>query len=268
MNLELNGKRALVTGSSSGIGAEIARTLAREGVAVVVHGRNSERANLVAQEITREGGQAFVAVGDLANGDEARAVGDAVATAIGGVDILINNVGGGGQFTTWMDTDPEAWLASYQINVVSAVRMIQRCVPQMRERGWGRVIQLASSSATQPNPTLPDYQAAKAAVVNLTVSLSKALGGTGITVNTVTPGTILTPGLEKYFRGIAQARGWGTDLEEIEKRAVAELYPNPSGRVGRIRDVATLVTFVASPLAGFINGANLRVDGGRIPSIN
>ncbi len=271
MDLQLQGKRALITGSSSGIGAGIARTLAREGAAVVVHGRNRERAHQVAEQIRNHGGRVQLAIGDLTDDAQARQVAQAADAAFGGIDILINNAGGaaGQQQQDWMGTTPEVWAATYQTNVVSAVRLIRYFIPQMKQRGWGRIIQLASASATQPLPfSLPDYQASKAAVVNFTVGLAKYLGGTGITVNTITPGTILTPALERTFRDWARARGWGDDWDVIERRAVAEMFPNPSGRVGRIEDIAAMAAFVASPMAGFVNGANLRVDGGRVPTIN
>ncbi len=271
MDLQLQGKRALVTGSSSGIGAAIAKVLAREGARVVVHGRNRERAERVADEIGKAGGQGKVAIGDLTDDAQAMAVAQVADAAFGGIDILINNAGGaaGKQQQDWLGTTPEVWVATYQANVISAVRLIRHFIPQMKQRGWGRIIQLASASATQPLPfSLPDYQASKAAVVNFTVGLSKFLGGTGVTVNTITPGTILTPALERTFRDWARARNWGDDWAEVERRAVAEMFPNPSGRVGRVEDIANMAAFIASPLAGYVNGANIRVDGGRVPTIN
>ena len=108
----------------------------------------------------------------------------------------------------------------------------------------------------------------KAAAINMTVSLSKVLANTGITVNTVTPGPIMTAGWMEWARGVAKARDWGDDMAEIEARVVKEVLPNAVGRVGRIDDIATLVAFVASSLAGFINGANLRVDGGVVQTVN
>ncbi|HEV3110540.1 MAG TPA: SDR family oxidoreductase [Candidatus Binataceae bacterium] len=271
MDLQLQGKRALVTGSSSGIGAGIARVLAREGAMVVVHGRNRERTGRVAEDIRRDGGRVQVATGDLTDDAQAQAVAQAADAAFGGIDILINNAGGaaGKQQQDWLGTSPEIWAATYQTNVISAVRLIQFFIAQMKQRGWGRIIQLASASAIQPLPfSLPDYQASKAAVINFTVGLSKYLGGTGVTVNTITPGTILTPALERTFRDWARARNWGEEWAEVERRAVTEMFPNPSGRVGRIEDIANMAAFIASPLAGFVNGANIRVDGGRVPTIN
>jgi NAD(P)-dependent dehydrogenase (short-subunit alcohol dehydrogenase family) len=268
MDLQLKGKRALVTGSSSGIGEEIAKTLAREGATVVVHGRNQGRANRVAEEIKQNGGQAFVAMGDLSKDEEAKQVIESAMAEMAGVDILVNNAGGSEESKGWLDTPIENWAATYSQNTIAAVRLIKLLVPQMKEQKFGRIIQIASGVATQPVTTVPDYAAAKAAMVNLTVSLTKELAGTGITVNTVSPGTILTSGLERAVQQIAQERGWGTDWVELEKRTVQEIWPNPTGRVGRVEDIATFVTFVASPLAGFINGANLRVDGGNIASIN
>ncbi len=167
MDLQLQGKRALVTGSSSGIGAGIAIALAREGAAVVVHGRSRERAEQVAEELRGQGGRVQVAIGDLTDDAQAAQVAHAADDAFGGIDILINNAGGtaGKQQQDWLGTAPEVWAATYQTNVISAVRLIRHFIPQMKQRGWGRIIQLASASATQPLPfSLPDYQASKAAV--------------------------------------------------------------------------------------------------------
>jgi len=133
MDQKLIGKRALVTGSSAGIGEAIARLLAAEGAAIVVHGRSEERANAVAHAIRADGGIADVAIGDLTTDAGA----DAVAQASGDVDILVNNAGTY-RHLTWLEATPRDWRDTYEANVVSGVRMIQRLVPRMRERRWGR----------------------------------------------------------------------------------------------------------------------------------
>jgi NAD(P)-dependent dehydrogenase (short-subunit alcohol dehydrogenase family) len=115
---------------------------------------------------------------------------------------------------------------------------------------------------------MPEYAAAKAALVNVTVSLAKRLASTGITVNTVSPGIVVTPGVERFYREVAAARGWGEDWPDIEAAVLREVLGNPAGRLGRPADVADLVAFVVSPLGGYINGANLRIDGGSTPTIN
>jgi len=138
----------------------------------------------------------------------------------------------------------------------------------MRQVGWGRIIQVSSVAGIQPLAALPDYNVTKAAVINMTVSLAKELANTGVTVNTVAPGPIMTSGWIEWARGIAKGRGWGDDIAQIESRIVQEVLPNSVGRVGRVEDVADAAAFLASPLAGFINGANLRIDGGSAQSVN
>ncbi len=267
MDLQLQGKRALVTGSSGGIGEGIAKTLASEGVAVVVHGRNKQSANCVAQEITATGGKAFVALGDLSNDEGAQNVADAALEALGGIDILVNNAGGYDQ-VDWMESKPSKWADMFNHDVLSMVRLVQHLAPQMKQLGWGRFIQLSSSAGVQPYAFGPDYSAAKAAIINLSVSLAKDLAGTGITANTISPGPIMTSGFEQLWRNYAKTKGWGDDWNEIERNVVKEVLPNPTGRVGRISEVASLVALVASPNGGFINGANLRVDGGYVVGVN
>ena len=265
MTGELEGKRALVTGSSSGLGEAIAKRLAAEGARVVVHGRNLERAERVAAEIRAAGGEAHVALGDLMLDDQASGVCDTADAVLGGIDILVNNAGGesaGAGQATFFDAKPEEWLKTYNGNVVCAIRMIQRFAPGMKDRGWGRIIQISSLVSHRPNLVIPDYAAAKAGLNNMTVGLSLALAGTGITVNSISPGVILTSGVEGWFRQLSKQFDWGTDWDEIEKKAVAALAPNHVGRAGRPADVAHAVMYLASPQGGFVTGTDMMVSGG------
>jgi 3-oxoacyl-[acyl-carrier protein] reductase len=268
MDLQLKGKRAVVTGSSSGIGEAIARWLAAEGVAVVVHGRREAEAKRVASEITAKGGKAVVALGDLATDAGADAVVKITNEAIGGADILVNNAGAFPQ-KPWLESTAAEWNDLYNQNVGSMVRLITRLVPGMKKRGWGRVISLASGVAVMPFPGMASYSATKAANLNLAVSLAKDLAGTGVTSNAVSPGMIVTPGVEDMLKAMAPQYGLPSDdFATLEQFAVKNMVPNPSARLGRVEDIAAAVTFLASPLSGYINGADIRVDGGTVPTTN
>lgn len=267
MDLDLVGKRALVTGSSRGIGEAVAKALAGEGVRVAVHGRSEKSAARVAEEIIRGGGTAFVSTGDLGTDEGAGQVADQALAALGAVDILVNNAGAF-PFRGWKDATPEDWSSLYNLNLVSMVRVIRRIMTQMKTLGWGRIIQISSGVATSPNALMPDYAATKAATVNLTVSLARELAGTGITVNTVSPGAIVTPGWMALAQALGASQGWGQDLAAIERRLLEGPLSNPAGRLGRAEDVAAVVAFLASPRADYINAANIRIDGGLTHAIN
>ncbi|MBO3679445.1 SDR family NAD(P)-dependent oxidoreductase [Streptomyces sp. NEAU-YJ-81] len=259
MDLKLTGRRALVTGSSSGLGAAIARLLAAEGADVVVHGRDEARTHGVAEEI----GAAAVAIGDLATDQGA----DAVAAVAGEADILVNNAGAYGHPHRWAEATPDMWARLYEINVISAVRMIQRLVPGMRERGWGRVIQIGGGLASQPMPEQPHYNATLAARHNLAVSLARELKDTGVTSNVVSPGAILVDSVKELVTALAPEHGWGESWEEIEPHATRDFVPNDIGRFGRPEEIAGAVAYLAGPYGAYVSGATLRVDGGTIRSV-
>ena len=266
MDLELHGKVALVTGSTGGIGEATARRLAREGAAVVVHGRRAAEAERVVAAITADGGHAKAALGDLSNDGGAEQAANGALAAFGAIDILINNAASF-RMDEWDNLDAAAWIDQYDRNVASIVRIVKHLLPPMRARRWGRIIQMSSIGAMMPSNTTVAYGGTKAAVAVFSAGLAKVLAGTGITVNTVTPGPVLTPMLERWIRDIATTRGWSGDMPEWEHRFATEMRPNPAGRVARVEELADLIAFLASPRAGFINGANIRVDGGANPTV-
>lgn len=269
MDLKLKGKRALVTGSSSGIGVEIAKLLAAEGAQVVVNGRNVERAQAVADAINAAGGQAAVACGDLGTDAGAQAVAEAARAAFGGIDILVNNAGGASESAakSWFDATADEWIDTYQRNVLAAVRLSHAFVPEMKDRGWGRIINIGTAAAITPTSGQADYGPAKAAMLNMSLALSKALSRTGVTSNTVSPGMIRTEGVQRFLAHFAKKRGWENDVAKAE-----EYVANGTGqtvkRIGEVQDIAYAVAMIASPNADFINGVNFHVDGGISPSIH
>jgi len=261
VDLGLSGKRALVTGSTTGIGAAIVQSLASEDVAVVIHGRDEQRGGRLAGELTRTGRRAtFIAADLAAPADIARLASQAKA-AFGAIDILVNNAGVYPQHT-WFDGAPDEWSRYYELNVVAGVRLIQELVPDMRRAGWGRVIQISSGEGLRPFAHMPGYAATKAALHNTTASLCQALGGTGVTVNAIAAGLIRTPQVEKWFYAEAKARGWSERWDEIEANILKSYLAIPVGHIGTTDDIACVVAFLASPKAEFINGAIVRVDGG------
>ena len=267
MDLQLKGRRVLISGSSSGIGEGTARMLAEEGARVVIHGRNRERAEAVAAQI----GAAGIALGDLSTDDGAASVHAQAIAALGdSVEILINNAGGsstGNSAVPPLGMSIAHWLSNYHANFLAAVRLINHCTPAMVEAGFGRVINVSSVVAVQPNNLGADYSAAKAALNNMTVSLAGSLRNTGVTVNTVTPGIIATNGLIRSMRD-----RWGDQTLTVEqitaKMVELKIFElPPAGRLGIDEDLGMVICTLASPRSGFITGANYRVDGGQVKAV-
>lgn len=264
MDLQLQGKRALVTGSSSGIGAAIARELAAEGCDVVIHGRDRARAEAVARECSAKGVRAAVALGAITDDAEADGVADAALAALGGIDILVNSAGGTvrGDNPSWTDVSSDEWGLSFSLNVISVIRLAKRLTPGMAERGWGRIINISSVGGTQLSGRLLDYGAAKAALDHLSANLSRAVAGQGITVNSIVPGTVLTPQAERWINTLAAQNDWPDDFAERERIYTQDYGAQPVPRLGRAEEIAAAAAFLASPRSDFTTGAMLRIDGG------
>ncbi|MEL7400180.1 MAG: SDR family oxidoreductase [Pseudomonadota bacterium] len=243
MDLGIKGKTALVTGAERGTGAIIAQALTNEGVAVITQSNDASSADIVGDITTEQGSE--IVLQQLQNQT---------------IDILVNNYGTTSRHK-WRDTDTEKWLAMYQANVLSAARMAQGLMAGMAERGWGRIVNLGTIGSHQPNNIMPAYYAAKGALATMGVSLAKELKGTGVTVNTVAPGLILTDEVEAGYRAKAKKTGWEGDWEDM---VVQQDFPNFCGRIARREEVADLVVFLCSERAAFINGQNIRIDGGAV----
>ena len=261
MDLGLRGRVALVSGSHRGTGAGIAEALSREGMAVVVHGFELAAAEAVRDRLAAAGGTAAAVAGSLTDDEgAAQVVADALGH-FGRVDVLVNNYGvaEGGD---WSTASPDDWVDIYQKNVLSGVRLVQGLVPAMRERGWGRVIWLGTIGGLRPRARMPHYYASKAALPNVALSLAKDLGGSGVTVNLVSPGLIATDEVREFVRRRAEKKGWGDDWDEIQRHALREMTGSASGRIVEVDEVADLVAFLASDRAASINGTQIRIDGG------
>ncbi len=259
MDLQLRGKAALVTGSHRGTGEVIAKTLAREGATVVFHSNDSGAAEQAAAGVEN----ACAVWGDLSTDEGAEQCLAQTAEAVGDIDILVNNYGTASA-GKWGRLDSGAWLDMYQKNLLSAARLIQGVTAAMKAKGWGRIVQLGTIGSHQPNNVMPHYYAAKGALATMSVSLSKELSHTGITVNTISPGYIHTAELEALYRQRAEKKGWGDDWAQILQKIVETDFPNPCGRIAERQEVADLVAFLCSERAGFVNGQNIRIDGGAV----
>jgi 3-oxoacyl-[acyl-carrier protein] reductase len=266
MDLGLRGKVALVTGSYRGTGAGIARILAAEGATVLVHGLGPGQSDGTMGAIEAAGGRGQAVVGDIRTEPGTEALVAAVRAKVDRVDIVINNYGLP-EGSDWESADTDSWHGSYDVNVVSAVRVTQAFLPDMRAAGWGRVVFVSTVGATRPGDRIPEYYAAKGALPSVAVGLAKHLAGTGITVNCVSPGIIATPEVVERFTERARRDGRATDWPSVERLILDGFMANPSGRVATPEDVGRFVAFVVSEPAWHLDGAHLRFDGGAADAV-
>ena len=258
MDLNIADRVALVTGSHRGTGQIIAKALLAEGAQVLVHGLEPGQAEKSIEEI----GGGIPVSGDITHNEGSAKLIEQCGDHQ--VDILINNYGTADP-GSWSKSDSEDWIMSYQKNVLSVQRLIQHFMPKMRELNWGRIINLGTVGSSRPNSRMPAYYAAKGALANLSVGLAKEVAGTGIRVNLVSPGLILTPEVEQAYTAKGRREGWGDTWAEIEPIVAKDI---PIRRIARREEVAALVTYLCSPMADAIHGQNIRIDGGAVDIVN
>lgn len=261
MELELQGKRVLVTGSSSGIGKAIASAYLAEGADVLVHGLTREEAEAAASDLAAAG-NVQAAWADIGTADGAARLADA-ARAFGPVDVLVNNVGifGVRAFEQLSDAD---WQRTFDINVMSAVRLSRTILPEMLARNSGAIVNIASEAGVKPLPQMIHYSASKTALIGLSRGMAELTKASLVRVNSVLPGPTWTEGVERYFAGLAEQDGRPTDdivADYFRKEEPTSLIQ----RFIRPEEVARLVVFISAQNA--MNGGAYRVEGGIIRSI-
>jgi 3-oxoacyl-[acyl-carrier protein] reductase len=244
MDLLISGKTALVTGASAGIGRGIALALGAERVWLAITARRTDRLEELAREIVARGGHAPVVIGaDFMREDAPQRIADAALAGLGSVDILVNNAGGSRKFD--LDSTEEQWQEALTLNFTRQRQLAQRLLPQMIERRWGRIVNITGKSEPEG---LNGAFCAKAAMHSWAKGLSREVGKHGITVNSIPPGRIMS---EQILRNYSpDYRKWQSEHEI------------PVGEYGQPGDIANLVCFLASPLARYITGAVIPVDGG------
>ncbi len=261
MDLGLQGKTALVLGSSKGLGRGIADALSAEGVAVALLARGKEALDKAAAEITARGGRAIGLPADLAQWPAVEGAAKAARDQLGPIDILVNNCGGPPPLRA-IGIAPEIWEQQFQAMVLVFIRLTDLLLPEMRQRKWGRIINVASESVIQPIPNLALSNTLRGAVVGWAKTLASEVAADGITVNTMLPGAFMTDRVLQFQR-IASERE-GISPEDFLRRQARNI---PVGRFGQPSEFGAAAAFLASPLAGYITGSMLRLDGGSIRSV-
>lgn len=263
MNLQLNGKTALVTGSTLGIGYATAKTLLAEGATVYINGRTQERVDQTVERLKNETGSGNVSgvVADFSKPDEINALLDQIPS----VDILVNNVGifEPKEFTQITD---EEWFRFYEINVLSGVRLARRYFPEMLKNNWGRIIFISSESAIHIPEEMIHYGMTKTAQLAVSRGLAELTKGTGVTVNSVLPGPTKSEGVADFLKELGKANN------KTESETEADFFDTarPTSLIRRFADVqeiANLIAYVASPLSSATNGAALKAEGGLVKTI-
>jgi 3-oxoacyl-[acyl-carrier protein] reductase len=263
VQLNLKGKTALVTGSTSGIGKAIAISLVAEGAAVLINGRQEEKVNQIIKEIQKQYPDAILqsAVADLGTEQGCQELIKKYAE----VDILINNLGIF-EPAEYFDIPDEEWFRFFEVNIMSGVRLTRHYLKQMIQKNEGRIVFVASEAAIMPSQEMAHYSATKTMQLSLSRSLAELTKGTNVTVNTIMPGSTLTEGVETMLNTLYPNEN--LTIQEAEKRFMNENRPTSIiQRLIRPEEIANLVTFLSSPLSSAINGSALRIDGGLVRSV-
>ncbi|WP_028278529.1 SDR family oxidoreductase [Arthrobacter sp. H5] len=266
MDLGIKGKIALISGADSGIGWHTARLLLAEGVTVVITDQYQDKLDAAAQQLDAKPDQLHAFVADITSIDSIAALRDKVLDAVGDIDILVQSAGITGAQGLFHELTDEGWMETLLVDLMGPVRLVNAFLPSLRTGGWGRLVFLASEDGTQPYDDELPYCSAKAGVLALAKGLSRSYALEGLLVNCVSPAFIHTPMTDAMMEkradklGVSVPEAITTFLDE--KRPFIELK-----RRGTPDEVASVVAFLCSDLASFVNGANYRVDSGSVASI-
>ena len=266
MDLSIKGKTAVVTGADSGIGFATAKILAGEGVNIVLTDITHEELEKAADELRSnvKGENKIVAVSaDLTKNEDGQMLAAETRKQFGGADILVNCAGirgAAGDFLTLTDED---WYKTIDIDLMGAVRVCRAFIPQMQEKGWGRIVLIASENATQPYQEESPYNACKAGIIDLTKCLSKAYSPGGVMINCVSPAYIASPMTDAMMEELSKKKDISVD-EAIEWFLKNERPNIVVDRRGKASEVANVISFLCSEHASYITGSNYRVDGGSV----
>lgn len=263
MNLKIQGKTAFITGSTAGIGYATARALVREGVAVILNGRTESKVAEAAQKLQGEFPKKTISglCGDFSNIKQI----EELLGKLPEINILVNNVGiySSGSFFEAKDAD---WLQQFEVNVMSGVRLSRKILPKMLANNWGRILFVSSECATLVPTDLIPYSMTKAAILAVSRGLAQITKGTGVTVNTIIPGSTLSEGAEQFLENAAQKEG--KTKAQVEADFFTEVRTSSLlQRFANVDEIANTITYLTSPLSSATNGAAIKVDGGSMGGI-
>lgn len=259
MDLGIKDKVALITGGNRGIGRATAIELAREGCLLIITGRDADALEAVRTEIAQLGAEVVSIEADLATESEVESLISGATKAFGRVDILFNNAGHSHPSTTLTTTDGE-WRLMLDVHLLATVRTCRALAPAMRDRGWGRIINTASIAGLSPMKGIPDYSAAKAAIISYTRSLAMELSSKGVTANALCPGLVHTEIWETFADQIGPSIG--KTRQQIFDAAASQ--GSAIKRYARPEEIGKVVAFLASEAASYVSGSSIQVDGGSL----
>jgi NAD(P)-dependent dehydrogenase (short-subunit alcohol dehydrogenase family) len=263
VDLKLNGKTALVTGSTAGIGLAIAKSLASEGAHVYVNGRTQERVDSAVAEVRKQAPKAQVSgiVADFSGAAGA----DAVISKLGAVDVLVNNVGIF-EPKPFVDIPDADWYRLFEVNVMSGVRLSRAYLPGMLKKNWGRIIFISSESGVQIPVEMVHYGMTKTAQIAIARGIAESVAGTGVTANSVLVGPTESEGVGVFVEALAKQQN--KTKAQIEKEFFQHARPSSLlKRFGTVEETASLVTYLAGEVSSATNGAAVRADGGVVRAI-
>jgi 3-oxoacyl-[acyl-carrier protein] reductase len=261
LDLQLQGRKALVCGASKGLGLAIAECLAAEGAAVGLVARSREKLSAAVKALEANGGKGLAIAGDLGKWEEVEAALDAMRRSLGEPDILVVNSGGPPPVDV-TEIDAGLWRAQFEVMVLNQMRLAEAVLPAMRKNGFGRILAVSSTSIVEPFASLAISNSLRAALAGWLKTLASKVAADGVTVNLLLPGSFATERIEDLDRRAAEEQG--VPLERIRQENRKDI---PAGRYGEPREFGAIAAFLASPRAAYITGTAVRIDGGATRSL-